>query len=165
MGRNPTKAAGNPWYEARIAAAKYDNRLYSRDGAGEQLGMSASSISDAENDVSKCMPVDKAVLMADLYNAPQLLNYYCTHECPIGRHRPLSCDVVGIEKVTVKLLKELKVSELESLKEKLLEIASDGVISDDEKPEMKEIIEYFDKLSKTLSELKILGQIALNDER
>ncbi len=47
MGRDATKAAGNPWYEARKKAAKYDDRLFSREGAAERLGMSVSSVADA----------------------------------------------------------------------------------------------------------------------
>ena len=86
MGREATKAAGNPWYEARKRAAEYDDRLASREGAAERLGMSVSSVADAELGLTKCMPVDKAVLMADLYNAPQLLNYY-RQEYPYERKR------------------------------------------------------------------------------
>ena len=76
MGREATKASGNAWYEARIHASKYDDRLASREGAAELLGMSPSSVADAELGLSKCMPVEKAVIMADRYNAPHLLNYY-----------------------------------------------------------------------------------------
>lgn len=39
--------------------------------------------------------------MADLYNAPQLLNYYCLNECPIGCRQSLSDKVLSIERVTV----------------------------------------------------------------
>lgn len=142
MGREATKAAGNPWYEARKKAADYDDRLGSREGAAERLGMSVSSVADAELGLSKCMPVDKAVLMADLYNAPQLLNYYCLHECPIGCRQSLSDKVLGIERVTVKLLKSLKIEDLDEIKDKLVDIAADGLISEDEKPEMREILDY-----------------------
>lgn len=76
MGRDATKAAGNPWYQARKKAAEYDDRLCSRESAAEQLGMSVSSLADAELGNTKFMPVDKAVLMADRYNAPWLLNHY-----------------------------------------------------------------------------------------
>lgn len=69
MGRDATKAAGNPWYQARKKAAEYDDRLCSRESAAEQLGMSVSSLADAELGNTKFMPVDKAVLMADRYNA------------------------------------------------------------------------------------------------
>ena len=162
MGPEATKAAGNPWYEARKKAADYDDRLGSREGAAERLGMSVSSVADAELGLSKCMPVDKAVLMADLYNAPQLLNYYCLHECPIGCRQSLSDKVLGIERVTVKLLKSLKIEDLDEIKDKLVDIAADGLISEDEKPEMREILDYLDELSKTISELKTIGSMALN---
>lgn len=162
MGREATKAAGNPWYEARKRAAEYDDRLSSREGAAERLGMSVSSVADAELGLTKCMPVDKAVMMADLYNAPHLLNYYCLHECPIGCRQSISDEVLDIDRVTVKLLKNLKVNQLTEMKDKLLDIAEDGIISDDEKPNLREILAYLDKLAKTVSELKTIGQMALN---
>lgn len=58
MGRDATKAAGNPWYQARKKAAEYDDRLCSRESAAEQLGMSVSSLADAELGNTKFMPVD-----------------------------------------------------------------------------------------------------------
>lgn len=162
MGRDATKAAGNPWYEARKKAAEYDDRLKSREGAAERLGMSVSSVADAELGLTKCMPVDKAVLMADLYNAPQLLNWYCKNECPIGCRQPISDAVLGIERVTLKLLKSLKVDQLSEIKDKLVDIAEDGLISDDEKRDMREILDYLDNLSLVISELRTLGHMALN---
>ena len=162
MGREATKAAGNPWYKARKRAAEYDDRLSSREGAAESLGMSVSALADAELGLTKCMPVDKAVLMSDRYNAPQLLNYYCLHECPIGCRQSISDKLLGIERVTVKLLKSLRVDELTELKDNLVDIAADGKITEDEEPELKEIMEYLDELAKTISELQTIGRIALN---
>lgn len=161
MGREATKAAGNPWVGARKKAAAYDSRLLSRDGAAERLGMSVSAVADAELGLSKCMPVDKAVLMADLYNAPYLLNYYCLNECPIGCRLSLSADVLSIERVTVKLLKELKVDKLTEVKDALVDIAEDGKITDDEKPALKEVLDYLDRVAKTVSELKTIGEMAM----
>lgn len=40
MGRGATKAAGNVYYKARIEAAKWNDRLCSREGAAEALGVS-----------------------------------------------------------------------------------------------------------------------------
>ncbi len=161
MGREATKAAGNPWFEARKKAAMYDDRLCSREGAAEKLGMSVSAVADAELGLSKCMPVDKAVLMADLYKAPHLLNYYCLNECPIGCRLSLSDQVLGIDRVTVKLLRDLKVDRLSEVKDTLLEIAADGQITDDEKPAFKDVLEYLDSVAKTVSELKIIGEMVL----
>ena len=162
MGRDAKKAAGNPWYEARMNAAKYDDRLGSREGAAERLGMSASSVADAELGLTKFMPVDKAVLMADAYNAPHLLNHYCLNECPIGCRRPLSDENLNIDRVTVRLMKNLKVGQLNEIKDKLLDIAEDGVISEEEKPELQEVMEYLNELAKVLSELQTVSQKVLN---
>lgn len=162
MGRDATKATGNPWYEARKQASMYDDKLKSREGAAEQLGMSVSSLAEAELGMTKCMPADKAVLMADRYNAPHLLNYYCLHECPIGRQRSLSDEVVELDRVTLKLLKRLRVDQLEEIKRKLIDIAEDGVISEEEKPDMAQIMEYLDELAKTISEIQTAGKRAMN---
>ena len=164
MGRRPTKAGENPWCKARIEAAKYDERLLSREGAAERLGMSVSAVSDAELGLSKCMPVDKAVLMADLYKAPHLLNYYCLNECPIGCRLPISDEVLSVERVTVKLLKNLRVDEIRNVKEKLIDISADGAISEDEKPDLREVLRYLDDLAKTISELKTVGLMALGED-
>lgn len=162
MGRGATKAAGNVWYEARIAAAKWNERLSSREGAAGILGITPDVVNSVERNLHKCMPVDLAVIMADEYNAPELLNYYCLNECPIGCRQSISDQRLDIDRVTVKLLKNLRVDDLSDIKDRLIDIAADGVITEDEKPDLKEILEYLDKLAKTVSELKIVGQIALN---
>lgn len=155
MGRDATKAAGNPWYQARKKAAEYDDRLCSRESAAEQLGMSVSSLADAELGNTKFMPVDKAVLMADRYNL---------NECPIGCRHSLSDEVVGIDRVTVKLLKSLKTEKLGDVKDTLLDIAADGKITEDEKPALQEVLAYLDDLAKTVSELKTIGEMALHED-
>lgn len=163
MGRGATKAAGNVWYEARMEAAKWNDKLLSRAGAAEELNMSEDAVKDAELGLNKCMPVDKAVLMADLYRKPELRNYYCLHECPIGRTLAISDEAPWLERVTVKLLKNLRVEDLEGVKDRLVDIAEDGRISDDEKPALEEILTYLDRLSKTVSELRIIGEKALGN--
>ena len=73
------------------------------------------------------------------------------------------------QRVTEKLLKNLRVSDLEEVKDKLIDIADDGKITDDEKPELKNILSYLDDLAKTLSELRTIGEKVLgrdlHDER
>lgn len=41
MGRGPTKSNENVYFVARKKAAMYNERLYSREGAAELLGMQA----------------------------------------------------------------------------------------------------------------------------
>jgi len=161
MGRGATKAAGNLWYEARINAAKYNDKLSSREGAAELLGCSVDVLVRVENDLYKCMPVETAILMADLYNAPHLLNHYCRN-CPIGCDSPISDENPDLDRVTVKLLKKLKLEKIASIKERLLEIAEDGVISEDEKPELEEVVGFLEEIVTTVSELRSITRKVLN---
>lgn len=55
MGRGATKAAGNVWYEARIEAAKWNDRLNSREGAAGVLGISADVVNTVERGLHKCI--------------------------------------------------------------------------------------------------------------
>lgn len=165
MGRDATKAMGNVWYEARKEAAIYNDRLASREGAAEMLGMSVSAVADAELGLNKCMPADKAVLMADLYRKPQLLNYYCKHECPIGCRHALAEEVRSLAQVTVEIIRGLRVQDVGEIKDMLLDIAADGVITEDEKPQLEKVVSYLEEVAKDINELKIISECALNGGR
>ena len=58
----------NLYFKARKKAAAYNERLYSREGAAELLGISPSTLADYELGNTKVVPVDKVVLMAEMYN-------------------------------------------------------------------------------------------------
>ena len=80
MGRDAAKACENQCFRCRKEAAKYNDKLGSREGAAELLGISVSSLADYELGNTKVIPVDKVVLMADIYNAPELMAWYCSSE-------------------------------------------------------------------------------------
>lgn len=160
MGRSATIAAGNVWYEARMEAAKGNEKLRSRFGAADEAGMSEDAIKNTELGLEKQMPVDKAVILADLYNAPHLLNHYCLHECPIGRNKPMSDEMLSIEHVTVKLIKGLRVSQLEEVKDKLVDIAEDGEITEDEMESLDEVVSYLESIAKSISALRTISKKA-----
>lgn len=149
IGRGATKAVGNVWYEARKNAAKYNEKLESREGAAEALGTSIDVIRDTECGLYKCMPPDNAILMADLYNAPHLLNYYCKHECPIGRNMDISDERVDIPQAVCRLSVDLK--NAEQIKDKLMQIAYEGR---KDPIELSKLYEGLGKLSETISEIK-----------
>lgn len=156
MGQRPTKAAGNIYCQCRKRAAQYNDRLNSREGAAELLGVSPSTIADYELGTTKVIPVDKVVLMADIYNAPELENHYCRNECPIGRDLPV--EVEPIERITVKIMKHLSPERLEMLKNRLIDIAEDGIIDDTEKPELEKVLSEIDQMTEVLHELQLLGE-------
>jgi transcriptional regulator with XRE-family HTH domain len=166
MGRDAIKAGENPCFQCRKEAAKYNDKLNSREGAAEMLGVSVSSLADYELGITKVIPVDKVVLMAELYNAPELKAWYCTTECPIGRSFPMpSANISTVERTTMRLLKQLRQDEVQDIKDSLIEITADGVISEDEKVELAEILDYLDELIKAAGELRLIGSKVLNGGR
>ena len=166
MGRDAIKAGEHPCFQCRKEAAKYNDKLNSREGAAEMLGVSVSSLADYELGITKVIPVDKVVLMAELYNAPELKAWYCTTECPIGRSFPMpSANISTVERTTMRLLKQLRQDEVQDIKDSLIEITADGVISEDEKVDLAEILEYLDELIKAAGELRLIGSKVLNGGR
>lgn len=125
MGRNATKSNENPCFQCRKAAARYNDKLSSREGAAEMLGISVSSLADYELGITKVIPVDKLVLMAELYNAPEMKTWYCSNECPIGRGFPIPDEPLSsVERTTLRLLRilnESKVEESHCLKSQRME--------------------------------------------
>ena len=104
------------------------------------------------------------LLVVDVAVFDQLVRHDVVNECPIGCRHSLSDEVVGIDRVTVKLLKSLKTEQLGEVKDTLLDIAADGKITEDEKPALQEVLTYLDDLAKTVSELKTIGEMALNED-
>ena len=158
MGRGSTKGNENVYFVARKRAAMYNERLYSREGAAELLGISVSTLADYELGNTKVVPVDKVVLMADLYNAPELKTGYCKHECPICSYLPVATEAKGLEGITLRLMKILDCDELNRIKKELVDITEDGIIDETEKPELKKILAFLDEVAESISELKIVGE-------
>lgn len=85
MSRQATKAVGNRYYEARMRAAKYNEKLLTRAGAIDYLpGVTEDSLKKYELDITR-PPNIVVALMADAYNEPELRAWYCSQECPLGK--------------------------------------------------------------------------------
>ena len=166
MGRDAMKAGENPCFRCRKEAAKYNDRLNSREGAAELLGGSVSSLADYELGITKVIPVDKVVLMAELYGSPELKAWYCAEECPIGRGFPMpSAELSSVERTAMQLLKQLRESDVQDVKDTLIDITADGVISEDERADLARILEYLDELIKAAGELRLIGEKVLGQSR
>lgn len=161
MGKGPINENNNIYFRARKEAAVYNEKLFSREGAAELLGISVSTLADYELGNTKVVPVDKVVLMSDLYNCPELKTSYCKNECPIGKTMPLATKVTSIEGMTLRLIKELDFDEINQMKKSLIDIAADGVISEEEKPELQDIMTKLNELSVVISEIQLIGEKAL----
>ena len=78
MGRDASKSAGNPYFEARLDASnRIDRQFSSREGASALIGISADSLAKYESNVCKTVPPESVLAMAKGYGAPELINWYC----------------------------------------------------------------------------------------
>lgn len=86
MARQVTKAGDNRYCQARLEAAKWNEKLLTRSGAADVMGcVTEDSIKKYELGLTR-PPNDAVALMADAYNAPELVLWYCANECPLGRN-------------------------------------------------------------------------------
>lgn len=161
MGSGCMKENDNVYFRARKNAAIYNDKLYSREGASELIGVSSSTLADYELGNTKVVPVDKVVLMADLYNCPELKTGYCKHECPIGKTMPIATQVKSIEGIALRIIREFDSEKIKDMEQSLVDIAEDGIISEDEKPVLADILKRLDALAEVISEMKLVGEKAL----
>ena len=156
--------APNIYFEERKRASETNERLFSRESASELLDMSVSNLSSIELGKHKSVPADVVLRMAELYNAPRLINHYCLHECPFGEYKKsiLSYSVEPMERIAIKFLGELRAKEVEEYLTYMIDIAQDGEITEDELENCERIEKYFDRFCKTYSEFKIKINMARN---
>ena len=152
MGRRPRKAADNPFCQARLKVAEYNDQFFSKEYAAEQLHISASQLQDYELGITKCIPPENILRMADLYNAPELRNLYCREMCPLGGDVPV-LELEDLDRITVKAMASLR--KVAQTKELLLDITEDGVISNEEKPSLVKILKTLDEISAVAQSLKV----------
>lgn len=158
MGKGPINENNNVYFTARKRASLYNEKLYSREGASELLGVSVSTLADYELGNTKVVPVDKVVLMADLYHAPELITGYCVNECPVHGFLPLATEEKSIQGIALRLLRGFNEDELKAMNEDLIEITEDGKISSEEIPKLKLILEKLEHIAEVISEMKIAGE-------
>ena len=130
----------NVYFECRKRAAIHNERLNSRAGAAEILGISESTLAHYELGITKNIPVDVVVMMAEVYNAPELKCIYCKSECPIGKELPIATEAGNIEGITVRMLSGLEDEKIDKIQKTLLRIAEDGKVGAAEREELKEMV-------------------------
>ncbi|ATD55426.1 helix-turn-helix domain-containing protein [Clostridium chauvoei] len=159
MAKKVTKAAENVYCKARLAAAKFNSSFASRESASEVLGVSKDSLTQYELDLCKVVPVDKVVIMADVYNAPELLNNYCCNECPIGRKIMQPIEQENIDNLyRFAVLTSNDLAKSKEIQTTLLKIVEDGIIDESEYADLDRIVGFFTRLEKRAAELRVLAE-------
>lgn len=155
MGNGYEKGKANPYLSARKEAAKFDNRMKSRERASEILNMSPDTLYNIESGRTKTISPDSIVAMANAYNAPELITDYCVNSCPVKGFLPLATKEKGIQGIVLRMIMRFSDHELKILKDMMVEVAEDGEVTEDELPKMKEIVERLESIAETISEMKI----------
>ncbi|MBO4592491.1 MAG: helix-turn-helix domain-containing protein [Eubacterium sp.] len=155
MGRRSTKENKNIYFTTREEAG------LTRAQASELMEyVSESRIDKIENDRTIVQPSD-ITAMAKAYKKPGLCNYYCTHECSIGKDTVAELQPSNFSELSLSIFNTL--NQLNSQKERLLEIAEDGTVREDEADDFVAIQENLNKMSATIESLKLWVNQAIAD--
>ena len=115
-----------------------------REEASELLEfISPSRLEKLESATTTVQPED-VLAMARAYKEPRLCNYYCTHECAIGKKNVPILEQKELPQIAIEMVNSI--SNLNTAKEKLLQIAEDGTVTEDEYADFTVLKQQIDKL-------------------
>ena len=150
MGRASVKENKN-----RYQLAREDLGL-SREKASDLLGtIPAERIEKIENEKSLPHP-DEVLVMSQKYKKPSLCNYFCSNDCPIGREYVPEVQIKELSAIVIEMLASL--NSVNKTKDRLIEIAADGVISDDEIDDFIQIQNELERISITVETLQLWSE-------
>ena len=153
MGKRSIKENKNIWFTSREEAG------LTRAQASELMDyVSESRIEKIESDKAVVHPED-VTAMAKAYKKPVLCNYYCTHECQIGIENVPEVPHSSLSEISLAILSSLNA--LNRQKDRLIEIAEDGRMDDDELPDFVKIQADLNKISLTVETLKLWVNTAI----
>ena len=128
----------------------------SREKASELLGsMPPERIEKIENEKSLPHP-DEVLTMAEAYKMPNLCNYYCANECPIGKQYVPEIKIKDLSQIVLEMLASL--NSMHRKQERLIEITADGLIDDEEIKDFVHIQEELEKISITVETLQLWSE-------
>lgn len=147
MGRKSTRENKTIYQKLRE-----ENDL-TREKAAELLEfISEDRLERIENEKSEPAPED-VIRMAEVYKAPELCNYYCSHECPIGWKYVPPIEMTELPAIILETVASLNA--VYPLTNRLIEISRDGQISEDESPDFSNIQENLEKVSLAIEALQL----------
>lgn len=155
MGRSSVKENKTPYQLRR------EELGYSREKASEILeGIQPERIEKIESRKSLAHP-EEILLMSDAYKKPSLCNYFCSNECPIGKEYVPEIKENHLSQIVLEMVASL--NKIQGSKDRLIEIASDGRINDDEIQDFILIRENLEKISMTIEALQLWSEQMLDE--
>ena len=150
MGRASVKQNKNKYQLAR------EELGLSREKAGELLEViPPERIEKIENERSLPHP-DEVLVMSQKYKKPSLCNYFCSNECPIGKEYVPEVQIKELSAIVIEMLASL--NSVNKTKDRLIEIAADGIISEDEIDDFIQIQNELERISITVETLQLWAE-------
>ena len=94
--------------------------------------------------------------MSEEYRMPNLCNYYCANECPIGKQYVPEIKIKDLSQIVLEMLASL--NSMHRKQERLIEITADGKIEGDEIKDFIHIQEELEKISITVETLQLWSE-------
>ena len=133
----------------------------SREKASELLeGITPERLERIENEKTVPHP-EEVLLMSDKYKAPDLCNYYCANECPIGEQYVPEVKMKDLSRIVLEMLSSL--NSMNKQKDRLIDIAADGKIDTDEIKDFIYIQEELERISITVEALQLWAEKMMDD--
>ena len=114
--------------------------------------LSESQIEKIENGKTPAEPED-VLIMADKYKRPDLCNYYCAKECPIGQKYVPEIKIKDLSQIVLEVLASL--NSLNQKKDRFIEIAADGHLDESELADFIKIKDHLRKVSISFDALQL----------
>lgn len=150
MARTSTKENKNIYHKTR------ETLQLTRETASELLeSISPERIEKIENERSLPHP-DEVLLMAEKYKQPNLCNYYCANQCPIGQQYVPEVKIKDLSQIVLEMLASL--NSMSKQKERLIEITVDGKITGDELEDFIYIQEELERISIAVETLQLWSE-------
>ena len=147
MGKRSVKKDKNIYQLSREALN------LTREKASENMEyISSDRIEKIESGKSLPHP-DEILTMAECYKKPGLCNYYCSHECPIGIRFIPEVEDKDLSRIVLEVLASL--NSIDQERNRLIDIAVDGSITEDEYDDFVIIRDKLDRVSRTVESLKL----------
>ncbi len=150
MARASTKENKTIYHKTREALD------LTREEASELLeSISPERIEKIENERSLPHP-DEVLVMAEKYKQPNLCNYYCANQCPIGQQYVPEIKVKDLSQIVLEMLASL--NSMTKQKERFIEITVDGKITGDELEDFVYIQEELERISIAVETLQLWSE-------
>lgn len=150
MGKKSTKENKTRYHLVR------EELEWSREYASEMLGTIAPErLERIENEKVSPYP-EEILVMAETYKRPSLCNYYCSQHCPIGQQYVPEIEIKELSSIVLEMLASL--NSVNKRKDRLVEIAADGKIDQDEIDDFIYIQEELERISITVETLQLWSE-------